>query len=173
MFTQGFCVESLPPLVRCHLRYAPCLRSGGRIAIHAQSSSYNGTVSACGAAGLSSSYSAGGAGTVYFNVGVANRTLIIDNCGNAGQSSLLAEAGRQLYEFEIVRVQNAGVLSAAKPSAAPTDRAAVVIKQLIGDTSGRMYAANNTDVAILGLTGTWARSRSRRFGLAGRREHVW
>ena len=143
-------------MIVCDARCALwCLRSGGRIAIHAQSSSYNGTVSACGAAGLSS-YTPGGAGTVYFNVGAANRTLVVDNCGYAGQSSLLAEAGRQLYEFEIVRVQNAGVLSAAKPSAAPTDRAAVVIKQLIGDKTGRVYAANNTDVAILGLTGEWA-----------------
>ena len=102
-----------------------------------------------------STFAAGGAGTIYYNIGAANRTLVVDNCGNSGQSSLLAEAGRQLYEFEIVRVQNAGVLSATKPSVAPTDRAAVVIKQLVGDKSGRVYAVNNTDVTVLGLSGNW------------------
>jgi hypothetical protein len=46
-----------------------------RFAVHASTSTFSGSASACGAAGLST-LAAGGAGTVYFNINSMNRTLV-------------------------------------------------------------------------------------------------
>ena len=78
---------------------------------------------------------------------------IVNNCGvsaASSQATVLAEAGRQLYEFERVTLTQGGTLMAARPSSGTTDRAAVVIKQLQGDRTGRVFAVDNTDVTILG-----------------------
>lgn len=128
---------------------------GGRIAIVAPTMTFNGTLSACGAASLSGSYAPGGAGTVYVDVGdgisVQNRTLTIDNCGlSGGPVAVLATPSQQAYTFETVVVTRYGALSAVRPTSGNSNRAAVTIGQLLGDKTGRVFAANGTDVTILG-----------------------
>ncbi|MCA9290715.1 MAG: hypothetical protein KDA25_06280, partial [Phycisphaerales bacterium] len=54
---------------------------GGRIAVIANTLTFDGDLTACGGSGAR-----GGAGTIYRNIGGV-RTVIVDNCGNVGENT--------------------------------------------------------------------------------------
>ncbi|MFH1745533.1 MAG: immunoglobulin domain-containing protein [Planctomycetota bacterium] len=82
---------------------------GGRIAIHYDSDSFAGTITACGASG----YQYGGAGTIYQkDSGSATGALSLSNCGNSGALTPLTSP----EAFDVTIGENAAVY----PSGTPT-----------------------------------------------------
>ena len=133
--------------------------SGGRIAIHSSdTSTWSGTVQSCGGYYQSSSggsYGHGGAGTVYWSVGLARaaraRRLVVDNCNhNSDHAAQLSDEGRLLYELEYVTVQRKAKLSIRPPGTAPGARASFVVKALLGDGTGQLRVAPDTNMLLLG-----------------------
>ncbi|MBL9119397.1 MAG: hypothetical protein JNL80_05750 [Phycisphaerae bacterium] len=55
---------------------------GGRIAVHADAMTYSGVYDLCGGTG-----NRGGAGTAFIRQGEERGTIIVDNCGNAGETT--------------------------------------------------------------------------------------
>ena len=131
--------------------------SGGRVAVIADiAEEWEGASTACG--GLSNNAAFyGGAGTVVWKVGGQNitacpanrRFLTVANCGRpTTRTAHLTDEGVVEYEFEKLTLTGYGGLSIARP--APSARASVTIKALVGDGTGRLHALPGTDMLVLG-----------------------
>ena len=62
----------------------------------------------------------------------------------------LSDEGRLLYELEYVTVERKAKLSIRPPGTAPGARASFVVKALLGDGTGQLRVAPDTNMLLLG-----------------------